>query len=230
MRPRAGGPARHGKHRPDRQGPSASRRHVEHGGLARGALRPPLTPRVSAPVSAQRSTGAATGTSSSFAAMAVRRPSAMRRSAIAANPSPAILARFGADCLGVEGAEPLVSLLVATRGMLLSNTSVAQPAPRPSAKTLHIAVWNGGHQAVADKLLGLADGEDDGASRRAFATAALSAARLVFPTPRRPEIVALRRSHGPVGSPKCSWIDRKWPLSPVAGSGQVSVPSPRTAR
>ena len=77
-----------------------------------------MTPRVAASVSARRSTGAASGTPAPFAAMAVRRRLAVRRSAIAANRSPAILARFGADCLGVEGAEPLVSLLVATRGML----------------------------------------------------------------------------------------------------------------
>ena len=93
-----------------------------------------MTPRVSAPVSARRSTGAASGTSSPFAAMAVRRRSAMRRSAIAANPSAAILACFGADCLGVEGAEPLVSLRVAPRGMLSRSVTVAsQPCGRPQS-------------------------------------------------------------------------------------------------
>ena len=73
-----------------------------------------MTPRVAASVSARRSTGAASGTPAPFAAMAVRRRLAVRRSAIAANRSPAILARFGADCLGVGGAEPPVSLLGGT--------------------------------------------------------------------------------------------------------------------
>ena len=110
--------------------PGASPRHVERGGLTRGALRPPVTPRVAASVSARRSTGAASGTPAPFAAMAVRRRLAVRRSAIAANRSPAILARFGADCLGVEGAEPLVSLLVATRGMLTHLSGVRQALRR----------------------------------------------------------------------------------------------------
>lgn len=56
-------------------------------------------------MSAWQRVGSASGASSPFALMAVRRSAANRRSAIAANPSPAILARFGADCLEVEAAE-----------------------------------------------------------------------------------------------------------------------------
>ena len=77
-----------------------------------------MDPLVSAPVSARRRAGAASGTSSPFAPMAVRRRSAKRRLAIAANPSPAILRASARDLFGVEGAEPLVSPFVPTKGRL----------------------------------------------------------------------------------------------------------------
>ena len=63
---------------------------------------------------------------------------------------------------------------------------------RTPAKTLPRAARTGGHRAVAGKLLGfvivgLTDGEDDGAPRRAFAMAALSTARPGFrPTRNHP--------------------------------------------
>ena len=103
--------------------------------------------------SARRRTEAASGTSSSFAAMAVRRRSAKRRSAIAAKPSAAILARFGADCLGVEGAEPPASPAVIPGVGWLGHLSVAQASlggrlRNASAGTARISA----HRAVAAKL------------------------------------------------------------------------------
>ena len=62
-----------------------------------------------------------------------RRRSAKRRSAIAAKPSAAILARFGADCLGVEGAEPPASPAVIPGVGWLGppNSGPSQPGGRP---------------------------------------------------------------------------------------------------
>ena len=84
----------------------------------KGALRPPVTPWIFASVSARRRAGATSRASSPFVPTAVPRRSAKGRSAIAANPSPAILRASARDLSGVEGAEPLVSLFVATRSML----------------------------------------------------------------------------------------------------------------
>ena len=84
-----------------------------------GAAPPPLDPM------AFRATGGTAGGGGPppeprprFVPTAVPRRSAKRRSAIAANPSPAILRASARDLSGVEGAEPLVSLFVATKSML----------------------------------------------------------------------------------------------------------------
>ena len=67
--------------------------------------------------------------------MAVRRRSAKRRSAIAAKPSAAILARFGTDCLGVEGAEPPASPAVIPGVGWLDHVSAASSQPWDAAET-----------------------------------------------------------------------------------------------
>ena len=81
----------------------------------------------------------------------------------------------------------------------------------------------------AEPTVGLTDGEDDAARRRACATAVLVAARPGFhPTriPRGPEIVGSSAILRPVAFPKCAWNARKRPLSPRHSLRHVQAPSP----
>ena len=113
--------------------------------------------------------------------------------------------------VGVRGGTAPRQPLRGTRGVWprrvgwLSHVRVAQASPADASETLPRAAPNGGHRAVADKLLGISVAsltgvEDDGRPVTPWRWAARSATPPLSALPhtlRRPPIVDPGRSYGP---------------------------------